>query len=227
MLRQLEDHRFVAVVGSSGSGKSSLVRAGLLPAVREGFLLGATDWRALIIQPGHPPYERLVRRSLDGVDRAGEARAVVRRTTTALLRKKLQPSRRCGERISGFSPRSTNPRFRPSRRVMVVVDQFEELFAFRRAGVNRDDVASRDEAAAFVGCCCAPPADPAGRIWVVLTMRSDFIGDCEAFLGLPEQISRSQFLVPRLDRGQMEEAIRGPAKSRKAAFQTFTSRTDW
>src|SRR5215469_5968724 len=44
ILRQLEDHRFVAVVGSSGSGKSSIVRAGLLPAVREGFLFGTTDW---------------------------------------------------------------------------------------------------------------------------------------------------------------------------------------
>ena len=61
MLLQLEDHRFVAVVGSSGSGKSSLVRAGLLPAVREGFLLGTTDWLTIIIKPGHQPYQRLVR----------------------------------------------------------------------------------------------------------------------------------------------------------------------
>src|SRR5215468_4285449 len=61
MLLQLEDRRFVAVVGSSGSGKSSLVRAGLLPAVREGFLLGTTDWLTLIIKPGHQPYQRLVR----------------------------------------------------------------------------------------------------------------------------------------------------------------------
>ena len=61
MLRQLEDHRFVAVVGSSGSGKSSLVRAGLLPAVHEGFLLGTTDWCTLVIKPGHQPYHRLAR----------------------------------------------------------------------------------------------------------------------------------------------------------------------
>src|SRR5258708_38795325 len=59
MLRQLEDHRFVAVVGSSGCGKSSIVRAGLLPAVREGFLLGTTDWLILTLKPGHQPYQRL------------------------------------------------------------------------------------------------------------------------------------------------------------------------
>jgi energy-coupling factor transporter ATP-binding protein EcfA2 len=55
MLRQLEDDRFVAVVGSSGSGKSSLVRAGLLPAVREGFLLGTTDWHTIISSPATNP----------------------------------------------------------------------------------------------------------------------------------------------------------------------------
>ena len=59
MLRQLEDHRFVAVVGSSGSGKSSLVRAGLLPAIHEGFLLGSTSWLSLIFKPGSQPYQRL------------------------------------------------------------------------------------------------------------------------------------------------------------------------
>ena len=61
LLRQLEDHRFVAVVGSSGSGKSSLVRAGLLPAVGEGFLLGTTDWRVLLMRPGQSPYQGLAR----------------------------------------------------------------------------------------------------------------------------------------------------------------------
>ena len=65
-----------------------------------------------------------------------------------------------------------------------------------------------------------------GRVWVVLTMRSDFIGDCEAFLGLPEHVSRSQFLVPRLDRGQMEEAIAGPATV-EAAYRPFGFATAW
>ena len=53
-------------------------------------------------------------------------------------------------------------------------------------------------------------------------MRSDFIGDCEAFLGLPQVVSRSQFLVPRLDRGQMEEAIARPGTVREAAYRPFT-----
>lgn len=221
MLRQLEDHHFVAVVGSSGSGKSSLVRAGLLPAVREGFLLGTTEWNTFVIKPSHQPYQRLVRalrRSPGGPDESlptpaddelltlgeTETLATLRRTDRGLLTTldALQLS--------------------PESRVMIVVDQFEELFAFRRAGTNRDTVASRDEAAAFVGMLLRSASDPNGRLWAVLTMRSDFIGDCEAFLGLPEQVSRSQFLVPRLDRGQMEEAITMPAALENGAFSTFT-----
>ena len=104
---------------------------------------------------------------------------------------------------------------------MVVVDQFEELFAFRRVTAIRHNVAVRDEAAGFVSLLLRTASDSDARVWVVLTMRSDFIGDCEAFLGLPEAVSRSQFLVPRLDRGQMESAIGGPAEVSEAGFRPF------
>jgi len=206
MLRQLEDDRFVAVVGSSGSGKSSLVRAGLLPALREGFLLGTTDWLTLVIKPGQQPYQNLARALTHANRTSGETQILptLRSTDRGLL---------VALRELGISPDST---------VLLVVDQFEELFAFRRATANRDAVASRDEAAAFVSLLLRSCSEPAGRLWVVLTMRSDFIGDCEAFLGLPQAVSRSQFLVPRLDRGQMEEAIARPGAVREAAYQPFT-----
>src|SRR5262245_3620299 len=71
-LRHLADHASLAGLGSSGSGKSSLVRAGLIPAVREGFLLGITKWRFLVIRPGHRPYQRLVRALTSPIDSSGE-----------------------------------------------------------------------------------------------------------------------------------------------------------
>src|SRR5262245_41418069 len=61
LLRRMEDAHFIAVVGSSGSGKSSLVRAGLLPALREGFLLGTAAWMSAIIRPSRRPYRQLAR----------------------------------------------------------------------------------------------------------------------------------------------------------------------
>ena len=90
--------------------------------------------------------------------------------------------------------------------LLIVVDQFEELFGFRRfeaeAASKGARVASRDEAATFVRLLLRACAEPESRIAVVITMRSDFIGDCDAFLDLPEMVSRCQFLVPRLDRDQ-------------------------
>ncbi|HYQ91571.1 MAG TPA: hypothetical protein VES89_05715, partial [Candidatus Competibacteraceae bacterium] len=60
MLAKLEDQRFLAVVGVSGCGKSSLVQAGLLPALEAGFLSNAgPDWRMAILRPGEAPFKRL------------------------------------------------------------------------------------------------------------------------------------------------------------------------
>ena len=59
------------------------------------------------------------------------------------------------------------------------------------------------------------------RLRLVLTMRSDFLGQCDVFLGLPEAISGSQFLVPRLSRSQMEEAIVRPGRIRLPEIEPF------
>ena len=59
LLLKMENTAFVAVVGSSGSGKSSLVKAGLLPLIRDGFLLGREDWLIAVSRPEHQPYHRL------------------------------------------------------------------------------------------------------------------------------------------------------------------------
>ena len=219
MLGQLEDHRFLAVVGSSGSGKSSLVRAGLLPVLDEGFLAGTTDWLQLVIRPGHEPYRRLAK----ALAREASARA----DTPAV------PAGKFGHLVTPITTTLQNSEqglldalaelaVPEGLHVLVVVDQFEELFAFRRTDARRDDVASRDLAAAFVRMLLSCAATPRRPLWVVITMRSDFIGDCEAFLGLPEAVSRSQFLVPRLDRTQMREAIERPGRLTEVAFAPFS-----
>ena len=207
LLRQLEDAAFVAVVGSSGSGKSSLVRAGLLPAMREGFLFGTTDWRIAVIKPGHEPYQRLARES---------GRMCVRRL------KSRSCSRRSAVRIVGCSRQWTPPASAPRPTCWSWSTSSRNCSLFAGPARVRTNVASRDEAAAFVAMLLRTAADPDSRVRIVLTMRSDFIGDCEAFLGLPEAISRSQFLVPRLTRSQMEEAIVRPGQIRDAEFQPFT-----
>ena len=221
LLRQLEDHAFVAVLGSSGSGKSSLVRAGLLPAVREGFLLATTKWRFLVIRPGHRPFQRLVQALTSPMDSSGENHSAPAGDQPATPAESRILSTLLGN-DRGLLTALDESGISADTNVMIVVDQFEELFAFRRAGAGRDDVASRDDVAAFVNTLLCACTDPDGRVRVVLTMRSDFVGDCEAFLGLPEAVSRSQFLVPRLDRVQMEDAITRPGTVEEGGFRPFS-----
>lgn len=215
LLRKLEENRFVAVLGSSGSGKSSLVKAGLVPALREGYMDGETEWAVLLVRPGKEPYENLARAVIrataqDRTDAPPEVKTLadqIRRSDRGLLDvlEKLVP---------------------PERRVLVIIDQFEELFGFRKLNTAKDTCAPRDIAAGFVSMLLKSSAEKKGRVWVLLTMRSDFSGDCEAFLGLPEAVSESQFLVPRLNRWQMHDAIVGPSQVEDAGYKPFTLAPD-
>ncbi len=208
LLMRLEDSAFVAVVGSSGSGKSSLVRAGLLPLLRDGFLFGTENWKIAVARPVNKPYQRLARKLTAFSDDVTEAEVL------SLLRSSDDGLLQAVDAVCDDS----------EAHVLVVIDQFEELFGFRRASESQQQLhncASRDEAAAFVAMLLASARKSGDRLRIMITMRSDFVGDCEVFLGLPQAVSQSQFLVPRLTRSQMEEAITGPSRINHAGFEPF------
>ena len=203
MLRKLERQRFLAVIGASGSGKSSLVRAGLLPAVRDGFLAGADDeWRMFIMRPGDAPFARLA-----------EALVGARLDDPSALLF-AQQTLRCSDR--GLVRALHDVGVPDATHVLVVVDQFEELFRYRRhtAGASPGDASrsytEQHAAASFINLLLASAAQTERPVHVVLTMRSEKLGECDAFPGLPEAINAGQFLVPRLEREQMRTAIEGP-----------------
>ena len=98
--------------------------------------------------------------------------------------------------------------------LLVVVDQFEELFRYRQldaAGGGGDQRIS-EEAAAFVNLLLEVKQQKTCPIFVVLTMRSDFLGDCAQFPGLAEAINAGQYLVPRMTRDERRAAIEGPVR---------------
>ncbi|MBM4042141.1 MAG: hypothetical protein FJ290_26895 [Planctomycetes bacterium] len=190
LLVRLRDHRFVAVVGLSGSGKSSLVRAGLIHRLEVGHLTSAgARWRAALFRPGAQPLEALAT-ALDETLGPMPGRAEeLGRSTQALLH-------------------ATRAGRKPEENLLLVVDQFEEIFRFQQ----EKELSPRD-AAHFVELLLAAEQNlsPDYRVYVVLTMRSDYLGDCAQFEGLPEALNRCQYLVPRMTGEQMAEAIEGPA----------------
>jgi uncharacterized RDD family membrane protein YckC len=95
--------------------------------------------------------------------------------------------------------------------LLVVADQFEELFRYQKLETaDGQNSATQENAIAFVNLLLAAAVEPDCPIYVVITMRSDFLGDCAQFYGLPEAINRAQYLVPRMTREERRASIAGP-----------------
>ncbi|HWS86886.1 MAG TPA: LpqB family beta-propeller domain-containing protein [Pyrinomonadaceae bacterium] len=211
LIRRLGRTRFLAVVGTSGSGKSSLVCAGLLPALQGGLMASAgSDWRIASFRPGHDPVGNLARAltapEVFGSEEAREAEMQAA-LTEATLRRSGLGLLEVVRQARGASGPGGRPRLQPYENLLVVVDQFEELFRFRQL-IEVEN--SKEDAAAFVRLLLEAGSRPEEKIYVVLTMRSDFLGDCAQFQGLPEAINDGQYLIPRMTRDERREAVTGP-----------------
>ena len=198
LLARLAGRRLVAVVGASGSGKSSLVRAGLLPALQRGYLPAAgSSWQIAIFRPGGTPLANLTNALLGSAVQEAGAAAITRDEISALLSSSSLGLVAAADRLVANGHRS----------LLVVVDQFEEIFRFRDLAAGAD---AEEAAVECVNLLLGAAGQDDVPVYVVLTMRSDYLGDCARFTGLPEALNDSQFLVPRMTREQLRAAIEGP-----------------
>ncbi len=227
----LEDHRWVAVVGPSGCGKSSLVRAGLLPELNEG-LVGGVDgpWRIVEMRPGGRPLMALAEQLVD--DGIWESSPEPSKEITSQNHTEQGDSAQEAEEIAGKLQRDVNAVYAELLRgprsllkllgnvgdkqtpCLWLIDQFEELFRALRA-VTPGRERNVDEIEAFVSLLLETIAAANEKreppIYVILTMRSDFIDECDRFARLPEVLNDGLFLTPRMTWDQRETAIIGPA----------------
>src|SRR5262245_37164299 len=196
LMRRLHRDHFIAVVGSSGCGKSSLVRAGLIPKLRAGFLTEDRDqWLVAVMKPGDAPLRNLAAALIEAIPAGGDVED-------------------CAEAIRAGGAQAVIEQLSPSlahsdANLLLLVDQFEEIIRF---GVESGKPEQRAEAEDFVSIMLALAEQRRLPIYVVMTMRSDFLGDCDHFHGLPEAMNRGQYLVPRLTRQQRQQAIEGPIR---------------
>ena len=185
---RLAGTRFLAVVGPSGSGKSSVVRAGLLPAIWRDGLPGSKEWQTVVLTPGHHPLNELAVRIslLNGF------------TPVALLRD-LEVDHRALDlavrRVLAEQPHHV--------RLLLVVDQFEEVFA-----LCRDEGERRQ----FIDALLYAVEAEDSRTVLVPTIRADFYGHCADY---PDLASRLQdnVLVGALREDELRQVIERPAGS--------------
>jgi tetratricopeptide (TPR) repeat protein len=217
----LDRSRFVSVVGSSGSGKSSLVFAGLCPLLdRERRDVGGTNWIWRDMTPGALPLERLID-VLDGLTRLpgddsaqGKSVESQRDRIAYLIRTSSHGLIQALGEIETLKGKA----------LLLIIDQFEELFRYPTSTLSRNsksELASREESVFFVQLLIEASRSPDCDVRLMLTLRSDFIGDCARFRDLPEAVSEAQFLVPSLTWGQREEVIRKPIERATATIDSM------
>ena len=214
IIRRLRSHHVAAVVGGSGCGKSSLVRAGVLPELRSFAMEDCGDfWLPVIFTPGTEPMANLARALHKSIDEARYRQKLVEQNENPhedqvkLIVRKLRLG--WSAFMNEFSDVIRVPEglesLRPQANFVVVVDQFEEIFR---------EQTEPGEAQRLVQLIidAHDPGSRHPRVFIILTMRTENMHQCANYLQLPNVLNESAYLARRLDEDEVEEAILSPAK---------------
>jgi hypothetical protein len=204
ILLKLAQNRFSAVIGASGSGKSSLMYCGLIPILYGGFMTDAgSDWVVISSRPGNSPLENLseaIVKLNESYEELSDDERFMETTLTNVILK--SSSMGLVDALKPYSLSKSSP-----TNFLILIDQFEELFRFLKSETDEE---SANLSAAFVNLLLKSISQSELPIYVALTMRSDFIGDCSQFPDLTQVINESHYLIPQMTRDQQRMAIEGP-----------------
>ncbi|CAN5338404.1 hypothetical protein BH09BAC3_BH09BAC3_37530 [soil metagenome] len=200
ILSKLAQHRSVTIMGYSGSGKSSLMYCGLVPVLYGGFMTNTSpNWQIIAARPGNSPIGNLTESIVNYLEASGKVKPEDKPIQAAIIKSVLLSGTDGLVEVSNYLQRAEK------ENVFFLFDQFEELLRFRELGEEQTN-----EAAQFVSLILHAVHQKDTPIYVSLSMRSDFIGECAVFPGLTTMINESNYLVPQMGRDQKRLAIEGP-----------------
>jgi len=212
----LEQKKFLMVTGASGEGKSSLIYAGLVPNARAGFFKAKySNWVVADFRPERSPVKNMALALADKFDLPpATVETELRRGYSSLIDLYTNSSFYADEEDESWNSLSADEqkqKKRQSANLLILLDQFEEFFTNPENFYNE---APSQDAQIVVNLVLETARIALKRnlpVYIVCTMRSDYIGQCSAFRGLPEYIGFSQFFVPRLKRRDLKLVIEEPA----------------
>lgn len=199
LIESLRAERFVAVLGASGCGKSSLVRAGLLPKLRAGALPLSDSWTYVIFRPGDHPLQELAL-SLTRLDHVDDQLTASQELLKNLISEESS--------LHGYV-RLLLAKQRKDSRLLILIDQFEEMFSCK----------DRTERTQFVNNLRYAVTATGGQTIVVITMREDFLARAAGQASLTELLSTYKFIVGPMSVADFRRAIEEPARIVKLQFE--------
>ncbi len=196
--------RVLPIYGPSGSGKSSLARAGLIPALGKRSLPGCDRSRVVVLIPGTHPLEalatvlaRIATNDPTPVAKSQEFEQIL----TKNYEGKYEGLRRIADTLPDIA----------SSPLIVLVDQFEEVYTYARSTDQVQRKAFIAERDALIENLLCAAAERSKRVCVILTLRSDFLGDTQKHPHLNKLFSSQGFLVPIMQPDELAIAIAQPA----------------
>jgi hypothetical protein len=204
VVTRLKENRFVAVLGASGSGKSSLVLSGVIPALMKENAEEKKSWSYLVFRPELNPIDNLASElatlsAEPGFTQLPEA------TVAASLH----------NRSEGIIDIINKMRKNLRQQIVIVIDQFEEIFRYSPASTRGT---LGDDATDFIDLIVNAVTQSDQGLYILLTIRSEYVSECSRFHSLTNLMNGSSYLLPQLTSETLSTVIEEPVKISGAAI---------
>jgi len=198
IILKLLRNRNITVIGTSGSGKSSLVLGGVLPKIKNMKINESSVWKIISFRPGNDPFGNFAGAISDGLTDTGKKNIEKSEILSELL-----------NNTDNFSKVARKYIIEHDDNVLFVIDQFEEIFRYQLSGKSEN---LNSPLKKFIDFLIASISKPDENIFIILTMSTEYLGECSKFKGLTMLINKSNYLVPEIEIGNRSEVIEGPVR---------------
>ncbi|MGD0754291.1 MAG: WD40 repeat domain-containing protein [Bacteroidales bacterium] len=196
VISKLLKNRYITVIGASGTGKSSLIYGGVLPKLMNSKIGESSTWRIVSFRPGNDAFGNLAGALSNVTADAGQKRIEREIIFSQLL-----------ENPGSFSDVIKEYLVKKDDNVILLIDQFEEIFRYFSP---RKSETSQSAAIKFIDFLVNSVANPEMNIFIIVTMCSEYIGECSHYKGLTRLVNNSNYLVPEMGTENLREVIERP-----------------
>jgi WD40 repeat protein/ABC-type dipeptide/oligopeptide/nickel transport system ATPase component len=202
--------RFLALIGYSGSGKSSLVKAGIIPAITrlKAGTYGGGNWSTIYFRPDNNPFHSFAEALINtlGDNAYADELQYVKNTADHLK-----------SNVINLEQVYQQYRSEEQENWLIVIDQFEEIFRFHS---NANATEEHEDSQAFINLLLSGLQNTSLPVYIMVSMRSDFLDNCTEFDGLPNAINMGSYLLPKISNAGIRDTIIKPIETCNASISS-------